>query len=267
MDSRLAVGRTHRPQAPMNREYVETVRLLLDIAPEVFRSRHFALKGGTALNLFVQDMPRLSVDIDAVLVDRTLSRPVALQVISDELRSVKARLESKQVRVTLLATNQAEEAKLLATSVSAEVKVEINFVFRGTVLPVSSRPLVALARDLFTTDVVLPVLDTAELYGSKLVAAMDRQHPRDMFDVIHMLRRFGMQEAIVECFVAYLAGHNRPVHEVLFPKAKPLETVFHNEFAGMTRSPVTLAELVQAQHHLLEQLPRALTAEHREFLL
>jgi Nucleotidyl transferase AbiEii toxin, Type IV TA system len=48
----------------MTPSYIDTVRLLLAIAPAVFASGRFAMKGGTALNLFVQDMPRLSVDID-----------------------------------------------------------------------------------------------------------------------------------------------------------------------------------------------------------
>jgi len=58
----------------MNQDYIDTVRLLLDVAPAVFQSPRFAMKGGTALNLFVQEMPRLSVDIDVVFTDHTLDR-------------------------------------------------------------------------------------------------------------------------------------------------------------------------------------------------
>ena len=135
-------------------------------------------------------------------------------------------------------------------------------------LPVETRTLVGSAQDLFTTDLTVPVRATAELYGSKLVAAMDRQHPRDLFDVMHMLDHFGCQSPFVDCFVAYLAGHNRPVHEVLFPKAKALEPAFTNEFAGMTaREEVSLDTLAQVQTRLLQELPRQLSAGHREFLL
>jgi predicted nucleotidyltransferase component of viral defense system len=66
----------------MNQNYIDTVRLLLAIAPAVFASGRFAMKGGTALNLFVQEMPRLSVDIDLVFVDHRLDREAALQVIA-----------------------------------------------------------------------------------------------------------------------------------------------------------------------------------------
>src|SRR5262249_16738313 len=113
----------------------------------------------------------------------------------------------------------------------------------------------------------LPVLDPAELYGGKLVAAMDRQHPRDMFDVSKMLELFGWQSNCVDCFVAYLAGHNRPIHEVLFPKRLPLEPAFTNEFTGLTNDELSLTQLEQTQDRLIAELPRNLTMSHRDFLL
>ena len=88
-----------------------------------------------------------------------------------------------------------------------------------------------------------------------------------MFDVLHMLDKFGWQQPFIDCFVTYLAGHNRPVHEVLFPKTKPLEPAFTNEFAGMTRDSVALEALNEVQATLLRQLPQQLTPTHRDFLL
>jgi predicted nucleotidyltransferase component of viral defense system len=251
----------------MNQNYIDTVRLLLAIAPAVFASGRFAMKGGTALNLFVQEMPRLSVDIDLVFVDHRPDRQAALQVIALELAAVQAALAGKGYRAHLPANAEGDDVKLVVSNEAAQVKVEVNFVFRGTALPVATRSLVAAAQDLFTTDLVVPVLATAELYGSKLVAAMGRQHPRDIFDVMHMLDRFGWQASIVDCFVAYLAGHNRPVHEVLFPKTKLLEPAFTSEFAGMTRDAVELSALFQVQVRLLQELPQQLTPAHRGFLL
>lgn len=251
----------------MTDDYIATVRLLLDIAPTVFRSGHFAMKGGTALNLFVQDMPRLSVDIDVVFVDHTPDREAALAAIGAELRNVQRTLQERGLDVRLPGNAQGDEVRLSVSSPDAQVKVEVNFVFRGTVLPVQSQPLALSAQDLFTTNVSLPVLAPPELYGSKLVAAMDRQHPRDIFDVMHMLQRFGWTAAVVDCFVAYLAGHNRPVHEVLFGPAKSLEPAFANEFVGMTREEVALETLAETQTRLRHELPRQLTARHREFLL
>ena len=251
----------------MNQNYIDTVRLLLAIAPAVFASGRFAMKGGTALNLFVQEMPRLSVDIDLVFVDHLADRQAALQAIALELAAVQVTLAGKGLRAHLPANPSGDDVKLVVSNDTAQVKVEVNFVFRGTALPVETRSLVASAQDLFTTDLTAPVLATAELYGSKLVAAMDRQHPRDIFDVMHMLDHFGWQKSIVDCFVAYLAGHNRPVHEVLFPKTKPLEPAFTNEFVGMTRDTVELDTLMQMQARLIKELPKQLTPAHRDFLM
>jgi predicted nucleotidyltransferase component of viral defense system len=250
----------------MNQDYVDTVRLLLAVAPAVFRPPRFALKGGTALNLFVQDMPRLSVDIDVVFTDHTLDREAALKAIAADLKSIKSAISAMGHRADLPTTKGGDEVKLIIEGNGVRVKVEVNFVFRGTVLPVVQRPLISTAQDIFTTDITLPVLDTAELYGGKLVAAMDRQHPRDMFDVLKMIERFGWQPSFVDCFVAYLAGHNRPVHEVLFPKKLPLEPAFTNEFMGLTNDEVALPVLEKTQEHLIAQLPRSLTEMHRDFL-
>lgn len=73
----------------MNQQYVDTVCLLLAIAPAVFLSPRFALKGGTALNLFAHDMPRLSVDIDVAFTVRKLEARHAARFSAqhDELAS------------------------------------------------------------------------------------------------------------------------------------------------------------------------------------
>jgi hypothetical protein len=70
----------------------------------------------------------------------------------------------------------------------------------------------------------------------------------------------------VTAFVGYLAGHNRPVHEVLFAKPRSLEDEYEAGFVGMTVDQVDLAALEAVQSRLHHDLPRALTAEHREFL-
>jgi predicted nucleotidyltransferase component of viral defense system len=154
----------------MDRQYVDAVRLLLAVAPVIFESPRFALKGGTALNLFVQDLPRLSVDIDVVFTDHVLEREPALIAISNDLQTAKAKLERMGYSATIRKTQKGDEAKLLVADQASQIKVEVNFVFRGTLLPVASRTLVNLARTLFTASMELPVLAIPELYGSKLVA-------------------------------------------------------------------------------------------------
>lgn len=76
----------------MNPVYLETARLLAYVAPLVFVDDTFALKGGTAINLFVRDMPRLSVDLDLAFPDHTLTRDQALACINDAIRQTAERL-------------------------------------------------------------------------------------------------------------------------------------------------------------------------------
>ena len=251
----------------MNPAYVSAVQLLLSIAPAVFATPLFAMKGGTALNLFVQDLPRLSVDIDVVFVRHDMDRDAALKAIKDELAFAKSRIEGMGFFAEVRQNKAGDEARMFVADNTSQVKVEVNFVFRGTVLPVVRASLSAAAQSLFAANVEVPLLAVPELYGSKLVAAMDRQHPRDLFDVRHMLDRFGLPASFIDCFVVYLAGHNRPVHEVLFAKPQPLAQVFSSEFVGMTATPVTLEALEATRRQLREWLPKALTSAHRTFLL
>jgi len=251
----------------MDQAYIETVRLLLEAAPVIFETPAFAMKGGTAISLFVQDMPRLSVDIDVVYTDHTQSRQEALQSISLALETTRARLAKAGLEADTSSTKEADEIKLFLRRGRSQVKVEVNHVFRGTVLPVVRRPLGAEARRLFTTELIVPLLATPELYGSKLVAALDRQHPRDLFDVLGMFERSGLSPEVVECFVCYLAGHNRPVHEVLFSRDQDMSHAFDNEFIGLTRQAIALEQLVAVRRQLKAQLPSALTENHRRFLL
>ncbi len=251
----------------MDRQYVDAVRLLLTVAPVIFESPRFALKGGTALNLFVQNLPRLSVDIDVAFTDHALEREPALIAIGNDLQTAKAKLERMGYSAAIRKTQKGDEAKLLVADQASQIKVEVNFVFRGTLLPVAPRTLVSLARNLFTTSMDLPVLAIPELYGSKLVAALDRQHPRDWFDVAAMIDGLGLEATMVDCFVAYLAGHNRPVHEVLFSNDLPLDEIFNSDFVGMTAAEIPLQRLIETRRHIRQQLPKVLTDAHRHFLL
>lgn len=250
----------------MNESYLETVRLLLAVAPSVFKGGGLALKGGTAINLFLKDVPRLSVDLDVVFTDHTRDREGALRSISELLADAEDELSRLGYTCEAGASALGDEVKLFISRGNTRVKVEVNYVFRGTLRPVAEQPLSVEAQDLFFTDLAIPILHREELYGSKLVAAMDRQHPRDLFDVLMLYESDGLTPGIVECFVSYLAGHNRPMHEVLFANEVEITRAFENEFAGMTRDPVSLEELLSIRRKLFSELPAMLTGNHRSFL-
>ncbi len=251
----------------MDKAYADTVRLLLTVAPDVFRNPAFAMKGGTAINMFVRDMPRLSVDIDVVYIPWNVPRDEALAAITAELTTIGQRLERIGLKANTLGNTDTGDRTLLVRGGVSVVKVEVNTVFRGTVLPVQNRPLVASAAETFAAELELPVLAIDELYGSKLVAAMDRQHPRDLFDVWEMDKTGGLSEESVECFVTYLAGHNRPTHEVLFGRQKDISQEYRSTFVGMSTEDIALETLLKTREKVFKELPERLSTNHRRFLV
>ena len=250
----------------MDKTYADTVRLLLAIVPDVFANDIFAMKGGTAINLVVQDMPRLSVDIDVVYLPWQVPRDTALQAINQELAAIATRVESLSVQTRLVRSKDLGDTKLIVENESSQVKIEVNVVFRGTVLPAERRSLSAKTSDLFGVELEVPILAPNELYAGKLVAALDRQHPRDLFDVWQLYESGGISDGMVECFVVYLAGHNRPTHEVLFGNDKNIAGEYERAFVGMTEVDCSLETLLEARARLRHELPGRLSAQHKRFL-
>jgi predicted nucleotidyltransferase component of viral defense system len=251
----------------VNQVYLDSARLLTRVAPLVLVDDTFALKGGTAINLFVRDMPRLSVDLDLVFPDHTLPREEALKRINDAIRQSVARLKKQGFQTHASASSDAGETKLLVRQGAIEVKVEVNFVMRGTVYPVRTASLTQNARDTLQADLDIPVVSLEDVYGGKLVAAMDRQHPRDLFDIMQLFAHEGITAGIRRAFVVYLASHNRPVHEVLFPSLRDIRQEFEHNFAGMTAEPVELDALLAARERMMRELQEGLTGAERRFLL
>lgn len=251
----------------MNQVYLDTARLLTQVAPFVFEDGVFALKGGTAINLFIRDMPRLSVDLDLVFIDHHLSRDKALASINTAIGKARNRLEAKGFQVRIGMTADGDETKLFVRRDKIEVKIEVNYVMRGTVHPVQTASLTPKAQEALLADLELPIVSLEDVYGGKLVAAMDRQHPRDLFDVMQLFSNEGITPGIRRSFVVYLASHNRPIHEVLFPNKKDVTLEYEQTFQGMTTEPIELAELLSARERMIAELQDNLTQQERRFLL
>lgn len=119
----------------MDKHYADTVRLLLNIAPEVFNNDIFAMKGGTAINLFVQDMPRLSVDIDVVYLPWQTPRDQALQAINQELAAIAQRVEHLGVQTRLIRSKDLGDTKLIAENETSQVKSRSMWCFAAPCCP------------------------------------------------------------------------------------------------------------------------------------
>ena len=251
----------------MEQVYRKQVELLIRCLPEVEKQTCFALKGGTAINLFVRDMPRLSVDIDLVYLPIE-SREETLTNIENGLNEIAENIEAtitKSIRRT--AGKEKHVNKLLISHDGAQIKIEPNIVQRGTVYDVESRDLCARAETEFEISATASTLATAELYGSKINAALDRQHPRDLFDIMLLLQNEGLTGEVRKAFVVYLACHPRPMHELLKPNRLDIEDTFKTQFDGMTNVPINLQALIETRETLIRRINEELTDKERQFLL
>lgn len=248
-----------------NDGYRAQVELLIRCLPAVAGVPDFALKGGTAINLFLRDMPRLSVDIDLTYLPLS-DRETALDQIRAQLATIAVGIK-RSVPGANVQLVEGDAPKLLVHKSGARIKVEPSVVIRGSLVPPVSSELCSAAQNAYELFVEVQRLESAELYAGKFCAALDRQHPRDLFDVMHLQASGSIPDSIRQAFVAYLAGHRRPIAELLQPSRKPIADLFANHFAGMTEEPVELAELETARTLLFEWAASVLTDNERRFLL
>lgn len=226
----------------------------------------FALKGGTALNFFIQPFPRLSVDIDLTYCPLH-ERDASLAAMRDSLRTLTQNLQARLPGVQCTHTQPAGGDKLWVRHEGVPVKVEPNGIIRGTVFPTERRAMSSEAQAAFGVAINARCLGEADLYGGKLCAALDRQHPRDLFDILPLMQAGELPESIRKAFLVYALSHPRPLAELLDPRPKPLERIFQAEFSGMTREPVALSVLEEAREWLIQTVPSVLTLDERRFLL
>ena len=247
--------------------YEAQVRLLLRCLPEISRHSCFALKGGTAINFFFRDLPRVSVDIDLTYLPLK-SRREALQEIHDTLRSLKDDIEQR-VSGSRVRESRSQDyvVKLFVSTDDAVVKVEPNLILRGSVNAPQDRDLSLAAQEYFQAFASVRTLSLADLYGGKLCAALDRQHPRDLFDVKLLLDDTGLTPEVRRAFVVYLTGHDRPMSELLAPRLQDIGKLYEDQFMGMTRTAAPLNDLLQIQRNLASILVRALDDDEKEFLV
>ncbi len=250
-------------------KYFDQVKLMLTILPIVGQEEAFALKGGTALNFFHFNMPRLSVDIDLTFLpikprDETLTDiTVSLSRISDKI--IKFFPQTQIQKIKLKRTDYIY--KLIISNGNSLVKIEPNLILRGSCYPPVYKALCKKASEVFKMEMKIRILSLADLYGGKICAALDRQHPRDLFDIKLLFETGNLNEPIRQAFVIYLASHNRPMSELLSPNFMDFRQLFENEFKGMTSMDVSYAELEKTRQDLVSLLHKQLSSNEREFLL
>ena len=247
----------------------QQAELLLSILPYMTNDTDFALHGGTAINFFVRDMPRLSVDIDLTYLSLR-PRDETIESISNHLKSISNRISSSMPSVVIEEKEDSAKgfiSKLYVKKQNAIVKVEPNNVIRGSLFGPEEKDLCRKAEEVFEKFVTIKTLAFSELYGSKICAALDRQHPRDIFDVMLLFQNEGITEQVRKSFLVYLISHNRPISELLSPNFKDMKPVFDKEFAGMASFDVEYEELVHVRKMLVDEINKQITDDERAFLI
>lgn len=253
---------------PFAELYRRQAALLVRILPFVATEACFALKGGTAINLFLRNMPRLSVDIDLVYLP-VADRSSSLRAIDAALHRIAERIENGVASSRVLPGRLAGEGqvtKLVVAAGGVQVKVEVTPVLRGCVFPPETRTVSATVQEQFGF-AEMQVVSFADLFAGKIVAALDRQHPRDLFDVRDLLRNEGIDEPLRRAFLVYLLSHNRPMAEILAPVLRDIAPEFRRGFEGMTERPAVLDDLLRAREEIIASIVHQMPEAHRRFLV
>ena len=248
----------------MEEVYKKQVSLLLDVLPEVAKEDCFALHGGTALNLFVRDMPRLSVDIDLTYVPIE-DRETSLENINQALLRIKDQIHA--VNPNSRIKHQSHDCKLQVSVNGVQIKIEVNMVVRGTLHSPKKTSLCLKAQNQFDAFCSVRLVPFGQLYGSKICAALDRQHPRDLFDIKLLFENEGVTEEIKHGFLLGAISSARPVHELLNPILQDQQQAFENQFQGMTDVPFSYTEYRQTRVDLIRRIKKSLTEQDKNFLV
>lgn len=242
--------------------YAQKAELLLRLIPIVMEEDVFAVHGGSAINLFLKDLPRYSVDIDLTYIPLA-DRATSINDINLHLESIckMAKRAFKGMHIV----SKLDTCKLLCEYQGRQVKVEVNQTKRGIVGgDVLTLPLSDKAQNEFSLYCEAKIVPLTLLYGGKIAAALSRQHPRDLFDVKYMdLPLSDCREGLIFC----LLGSDRPIHESLAPSFIDQREAMANQFDGMTDIPFTYDEFEATRSKLVDDVKALMTETDRNFLV
>ncbi|WP_296687298.1 nucleotidyl transferase AbiEii/AbiGii toxin family protein [Flavobacterium sp.] len=249
-----------------NNRYSKQVQLLVRVLPLVDTEKCFALKGGTAINLFFRALPRLSVDIDLLYIPMDDRETALINIKAALSRISKLILEIIPDSKVQNAHDQSDALRLIVSQGEVRIKVELSPVIRGTVFP-EIRMEVSEEVEKEFGYVEMQVASLPDLYAGKLCAALDRQHPRDLFDVKFLLENEGLTENLRKTFLIFLISHQRPMAELLAPNRKDISEIYVTEFMQMAQVEVPLEQLEEARENLIHQIHMDMTENEKKFLL
>ncbi len=247
----------------IRQEYLNQVSLLVKILPYIAKEDCFALKGGTAINLFYSNLPRLSVDIDLTYVHFDF-RDIAYTKINDALERINNNLQSLGYKSFV--RGDKEKKILCQDNNFATVKIEPNYTLRGCIKEPENVSICDSAEELFGY-IDFPILSKMETYGGKICAALDRQHPRDLFDIYQLVQNNGITDEIIKGLVVMLLSANRPLSELIAPNILNRESIYLSEFQGMTDIEFSYEQHIETLKYLINLVQDNLKNNYKELLL
>lgn len=246
----------------MNSIYNQKVELLLRIIPIVAGEKCFAIHGGTAINLFVKNLPRYSVDIDLTYIPLE-DRDTSISNINNRLLAISDKIKKslKDVRIT----HTPDTCKLLCEYQGKQIKIEVNKTKRGIVGgEIVTMPLCEKAQEEFGLYCEANIVPHTLLYGGKIAAALSRQHPRDLFDVRYM---DVAMEDVKHGFIFCLLGSDRPICESFAPNLIDQRDAMEKQFVGMTDIEFSYEEFEDTRLKLIQRVNETLTERDKAFLI
>lgn len=246
----------------MKKVYLDKVDTLLHIIPLVTEEECFAIHGGTAINLFINNLTRLSVDIDITYLPLE-DRESSIQHINEALLRIASQVKSVLKDVHIIP--RLDICKLTCEYRGHQIKLEVNQTKRGVIGgEILTMPLCEKAQELFVTYVEARIVPLTLLYGGKIAAALSRQHPRDLFDVQHMSLPLSNAK---EGFLFNVLSSDRPIHETFAPNLIDQQQAIQNQFEGMSDIPFTYADFEKTRAQLIDNVNAMLTENEKKFLI
>lgn len=209
-------------------------------------------------------MPRLSVDIDLqyIYID---DRKTAFTNINNAIHRIVNNLNYVQIDAEIQ-KGANDICKIICSNEITSIKIEPNYVIRGCITPPEFMQNSLKVQETYGF-ATINVLSFGELFGGKICAALDRQHPRDLFDVKYLLNHEGVISNVKNGFLVYLLSHNHPPHEILKPNIQDRELIFAKEFVGMCEENFHYEDHLEVLQILINKINEAFTERDKEFLI
>jgi len=162
--------------------------ILVYLNSDEYLHEHLALKGGTAINMTIFDLPRLSVDLD---LDFTPNLPLedmerARKKITELLKMYM--LEEGYVLSDSSRYSHSLDSMLFQYQNSGNnrdsIKLEVNYSLRSHIfIPIEQK----IVTNIFEDDVTVRTLEPMEIFAAKANALMSRAAARDLYDFNNMI--------------------------------------------------------------------------------